>query len=68
MDVFSIEAVSLGDISKVTVGQDGQGANPGWFLDKIIIKDTDKDKTFFFPCDRYIVSTSAFVLICVVAH
>ncbi|XP_074641254.1 lipoxygenase homology domain-containing protein 1-like [Tubulanus polymorphus] len=41
VDKFSIEAVGLGELSKLTIGHDGGGQAPGWFLDKVFIIESE---------------------------
>lgn len=54
MDVFHIEAVSLGELKKVTIGHNKAGTDPGWFLDKVIVKDAEETnaENVVFLCDR----------------
>ena len=54
VDVFEIQAVDLGKVDKVVAGHDGKGVGDGWYLDKILIKDTSHNDSepFIFPCDR----------------
>jgi len=54
MDTFEIEAVDLGDIRKVVIGQDGAGSGHGWFVDKVVVKGytTMGVKDYSFTCDR----------------
>ncbi|XP_070556277.1 uncharacterized protein [Ptychodera flava] len=54
-DIFEIEAVHLGDLKKVVVGHDGKKAGEGWFVEKVLIKESeDTDKGWYFPCDRWL--------------
>ncbi|XP_061603543.1 lipoxygenase homology domain-containing protein 1 [Phyllopteryx taeniolatus] len=48
------DILSLGDLSKVRVWHDNTGLAPGWLLDYIDVKDELVDKTFRFPCDRWL--------------
>ncbi|XP_071837899.1 uncharacterized protein [Apostichopus japonicus] len=55
MDVFEIEAVALGKLQKVVVGHDGEEKGQGWYLEKIVIKESKNAKNeFFFPCKRWL--------------
>ncbi|XP_068508966.1 lipoxygenase homology domain-containing protein 1 [Syngnathus scovelli] len=55
MDTFRfVDILSLGDLSKVRVWHDNSGLAPGWQLDYIDVKDELMDKTFRFPCDRWL--------------
>lgn len=52
-DVFEINAVDLGDLSMVKVSHDGAGVGSGWFLEKIIVKETEQNQTrYVFNCDE----------------
>ncbi|XP_061887966.1 lipoxygenase homology domain-containing protein 1-like [Entelurus aequoreus] len=48
------DILSLGELSKVRVWHDNRGPSPGWHLDYIDVKDELLDKTFRFPCDRWL--------------
>ena len=58
MDVFTIEAVDMINLTKVMVGREGEGHGKGWFLDKVIVKEsTDAQQQYVFMCERYIIKT-----------
>lgn len=53
MDIFKIEAVSLGKLEKCIVGYNGTESHQGWYLDKIIIRESeDFKKEYTFPCEK----------------
>ncbi|XP_070707153.1 lipoxygenase homology domain-containing protein 1 [Pempheris klunzingeri] len=55
VDTFRFsDILSLGDLSKVRVWHDNTGPAPGWHLEHIDVKDEIMDKTFRFPCDRWL--------------
>uniref|UniRef100_A0A3B5AGE5 Lipoxygenase homology domains 1 n=1 Tax=Stegastes partitus TaxID=144197 RepID=A0A3B5AGE5_9TELE len=55
VDTFRFsDILSLGDLSKVRVWHDNTGPAPGWHLEYIDVKDEIMDKTFRFPCDRWL--------------
>ncbi|XP_014324136.2 lipoxygenase homology domain-containing protein 1 [Xiphophorus maculatus] len=55
VDMFRFpDILSLGDLSKVRVWHDNTGIAPGWHLEHIDVKDEFLDKTFRFPCDRWL--------------
>uniref|UniRef100_A0A4W6C1W7 Lipoxygenase homology PLAT domains 1 n=1 Tax=Lates calcarifer TaxID=8187 RepID=A0A4W6C1W7_LATCA len=55
VDTFRFsDILSLGDLSKVRVWHDNTGISPGWHLEYIDVKDEIMDKTFRFPCDRWL--------------
>ena len=41
VDLFYVEAVSLGRLKYVSVGHDGEGYGSGFFLDKVNIREGD---------------------------
>jgi len=48
-----MEAVSLGNLTRVIVGHDGVGPGNGWFLDQVVVKEKTKTTTqWCFPCRR----------------
>ena len=55
MDVFTVQAVDMINLTKVTIGHDGQGQGNGWFLDKIVVKESpEADQQFIFNCARFV--------------
>ena len=41
------------DLTHVVIGHDGQSQGAGWYLDKIIIGETeDAERKFLFECDK----------------
>ncbi|XP_067431501.1 lipoxygenase homology domain-containing protein 1-like [Thunnus thynnus] len=48
------DILSMGELSKVRVWHDNTGPAPGWHLEYIDVKDEFMDKTFRFPCDRWL--------------
>ena len=55
MDLFTIEAVDMVSLTKVEVEYEGEGHGKGWFLEKIIVKDSvNADFQYVFNCDRYV--------------
>eukprot|EP01121_Diplochlamys_sp_Union-15-3_P013545 TRINITY_DN4215_c0_g1_i1.p1 TRINITY_DN4215_c0_g1~~TRINITY_DN4215_c0_g1_i1.p1 ORF type:complete len:964 (-),score=265.67 TRINITY_DN4215_c0_g1_i1:44-2935(-) len=53
-DVFGIECVELGDLSKIRIGHDNSGVGSGWFLDKIIVKNLRTSKNYYFLCGKWL--------------
>ncbi|XP_056377904.1 oxygen-regulated protein 1 [Hyla sarda] len=53
VDIFSIQAVSLGTLKKIKMSCDGGN---GWFLDKVIIQYTEDGNLHkvLFPCNRWL--------------
>ncbi|XP_078590348.1 lipoxygenase homology domain-containing protein 1-like isoform X2 [Branchiostoma floridae x Branchiostoma japonicum] len=55
MDLFELEAVSLGELQKVIIGHDGHGLGSGWHLDKVVIKESpNAEEKYTFPCGRWL--------------
>jgi len=53
VDVFEIEAVSLGEVTQCIVSHDGDGIGEGWYLDEILVRDgPDASHEYVFPCCR----------------
>ncbi|XP_066545811.1 oxygen-regulated protein 1 [Amia ocellicauda] len=53
-DVFTLEAVHLGHLSKVVIGHDGLGPGQGWFLEKVVLFDSLKDMEYTFNSNRWL--------------
>ncbi|XP_064626993.1 lipoxygenase homology domain-containing protein 1-like isoform X2 [Lineus longissimus] len=57
IDEFNVEAVGVGELEKLMIGHDGEGAGAGWYLDKIIIAEEEgaaDDDVYVFPCDKWL--------------
>lgn len=55
VDMFSIETLDIGELTKITVGHDGAGFGSGWFLDNIVVRDeTLRNKMYKFQCGRWL--------------
>ncbi|KAK2179892.1 hypothetical protein NP493_465g00027 [Ridgeia piscesae] len=55
MDVFTVEAVDMISLTKVMVEYEGEGQGKGWFLEKVIVKDSaNANEQYVFRCDRWI--------------
>ncbi|XP_070566658.1 lipoxygenase homology domain-containing protein 1-like isoform X2 [Ptychodera flava] len=52
-DKFTLESPSLGPLTKIRIGHDNSGIGPGWFLDKVIIDDTEIHRCYEFTCGRW---------------
>lgn len=53
MDEFELKAVTLNKLLKIRIGHDGQRAGDGWFLDKVVVKQSDDPKyDTVFECNR----------------
>ncbi|XP_047639870.1 lipoxygenase homology domain-containing protein 1-like [Phacochoerus africanus] len=61
VDVFSIEAVALGELEKIWISHDGTGpvfTGNGWFLERVVLKceEEDGNQEALFPCNRCAVT------------
>ena len=57
MDLFTIDAVDMVSLTKVVVEYEGEGQGKGWFLEKVIVKDSaNPDFQYTFNCDRWVWS------------
>jgi len=53
VDVFYIEAVSLGALQRCVIGHDGTGDGEGWYCDQVVIKEEEiSPDDYVFPCNR----------------
>jgi hypothetical protein len=53
-EVMPIEAMDLGDLTKIRIGHDNKGLGAGWFLDKVVVKNLRTDDEFVFPCNNWL--------------
>ncbi|XP_040192273.1 lipoxygenase homology domain-containing protein 1 [Rana temporaria] len=53
-DVFSINAVDMGELKKLRIRHDNKGGNAAWFLDRVEIMDMKDETKYFFPCQRWL--------------
>ena len=57
--MFTLEAVSLGNVSRLVVSRSESCPGRGWYLDKIIVRDGQQPKLqHVFPCRRYALQAS----------
>ena len=47
-DMFGVETVYLGDITKIRLRSDGSGIGADWFLDKVIVHSEKDNKDYYF--------------------
>ncbi|XP_030048769.1 lipoxygenase homology domain-containing protein 1 [Microcaecilia unicolor] len=53
-DVFTVEAVDIGELKKIKIGHDNKGGSAGWFLDWVEIDAPSLGKCIRFPCGRWL--------------
>ncbi|XP_013390791.1 polycystic kidney disease protein 1-like 2 [Lingula anatina] len=47
-------AQCLGDLLSVTIWHDNSGAAPAWFLEKLMVRDLQRNEVFEFLCNRWL--------------
>ena len=53
IDVFTLEAVTLGELKTCVISHDGHGAGEGWKCDDVRIKEsTDAERSYLFRCNK----------------
>ncbi|KAK7503970.1 hypothetical protein BaRGS_00004702, partial [Batillaria attramentaria] len=57
VDVFEVEAVSLGKLTQLLIGHDGTKAGDGWYLESVVVRES-KNATweYIFPCNKWLDS------------
>ncbi|CAF3234025.1 unnamed protein product [Rotaria socialis] len=53
-DEFTVECPAVGEINKILIEHNNKGLSSGWFLDRILIEDTQDHRTYEFPCNRWL--------------
>ncbi|XP_052229243.1 lipoxygenase homology domain-containing protein 1-like isoform X2 [Dreissena polymorpha] len=53
-EIFSIEAVDVGEVKKLEVGHDGTAPGSGWFLKEIEVDIPTKGKHYTFACNQWL--------------
>ena len=57
-DVFLVAQDNcLGDIWKVRIWHDNSGMSPAWFLSRIVIRDLQSNRKYFFLSDQWLSLT-----------
>ena len=54
VDDFKIEALDLGQLTKLHIEHDNKGFGAGWFLDKVVVTNTSNGTTVEFPCSQWL--------------
>lgn len=50
LDIFNIDCIDVGKISKIDIGHDNAGLGASWFLDCVEITNYATGEETFFPC------------------
>ncbi|XP_023606577.1 lipoxygenase homology domain-containing protein 1 isoform X2 [Myotis lucifugus] len=54
IDVFTVEALDLGDLWRVRIGHDNSGKAPGWFVEWVEVDAPSLGKCMTFPCGLWL--------------
>ncbi|XP_056399217.1 lipoxygenase homology domain-containing protein 1 isoform X2 [Hyla sarda] len=57
IDVFTVEAVDIGQLKKIKIGHDNKGSSAGWFLDWVEVDAPSLGQRLKFPCGRWLDKT-----------
>nr|XP_006822225.1 PREDICTED: polycystin-1-like [Saccoglossus kowalevskii] len=58
LDVFQIAAdINLGDIKKIRIWHDNTGLHPCWYLSRVVIRDMQTNKKYYFLCEQWLTLT-----------
>ena len=55
-DVFVLDGEDIGDITYVTLGHNGAGEKPGWFLESVTVERDDLGRRWFFQWGHWLAS------------
>lgn len=50
----SFDLNDLGDLRAIHIRHDNYGPRPGWWLDKVDIRNEESNKSWSFPCHRWL--------------
>jgi hypothetical protein len=63
-DTFAVEAPLLLRLTKLRIWHDNTGSYPGWYLDKVVVRDTTSREEYQFPCYRWLADEANYQLAC----
>ncbi|CAD5111203.1 DgyrCDS535, partial [Dimorphilus gyrociliatus] len=46
----------IGTLYKVHIWHDNDGRNPSWFLSRVVVFDATEERTYCFPCERWLAA------------
>jgi hypothetical protein len=55
-DRFEWQTRDLGDLKELYIRHDNRGEKPGWFLDRIIVRNQITNETWLFPCEQWLAA------------
>ncbi|XP_016404113.1 lipoxygenase homology domain-containing protein 1-like [Sinocyclocheilus rhinocerous] len=56
VDTFTLEAVDLGQVFKISVRHDNSMLSADWYLEQVEVVDQDTEEVFLFLCERWLSS------------
>lgn len=54
---FNVSTSDIGDVESITIGHDNSGKKPGWFLERVIVKNITTGKEKDFIAKRWLSKT-----------
>eukprot|EP00012_Vannella_robusta_P006373 CAMPEP_0206209180 /NCGR_PEP_ID=MMETSP0166-20121206/16756_1 /ASSEMBLY_ACC=CAM_ASM_000260 /TAXON_ID=95228 /ORGANISM="Vannella robusta, Strain DIVA3 518/3/11/1/6" /LENGTH=202 /DNA_ID=CAMNT_0053630529 /DNA_START=44 /DNA_END=649 /DNA_ORIENTATION=+ len=54
--IGGIKSLCLGNLEKIRVGHNNQGWGPGWFLDKVIVRNETSGQEWFYLCGKWLAT------------
>ncbi|XP_030849367.1 lipoxygenase homology domain-containing protein 1 [Strongylocentrotus purpuratus] len=65
-DIFQLKCNNVGPLKRIRIEHDNTGFGPGWFLDRVVVTDTNNPKRgkFYFPCSQWLAKDEADGKIC----
>ncbi|KAG9471796.1 hypothetical protein GDO78_022716 [Eleutherodactylus coqui] len=52
-NTFKVYGPDIGDIKNITLEHDGLEQHQAWYVDEVFVTNTNRDKTWHFPCRRW---------------
>ena len=53
-DVFTLEALDLGQLKRLRIEHDNKGFGAGWMLDKVEVTNLESSEMIAFPCNQWL--------------
>ena len=53
-DVFEVEDLDIGNLTKLRLEHDGSGVRPGWFLEGVSVTSEESGQVWTFPCSQWL--------------
>jgi hypothetical protein len=56
-DIFLVNCLDLGNITKLRIWHDNKGLGSSWYLSRVTVMEEDSHSRFEFPCDQWLSSS-----------